>query len=301
MRLVSDPQTALAPPAIPPRSPARKSLLPLLLVGALTLSAMEGASEPSMSSTPANWRPTGSQNQFILSATDLFTLCLKDPSIQTDKRYFQRSATVIGTVLRVSTSDPNWPYLDLNAGAPDKAVRCFFTYVRELAGVVPGQEVNVHGIFEGPTFVRKNLPSVSKTNNYLFFSICTIERDTTTTTSASSPPPSPQSTSAIPVTDQSRAPAAANRSGLEGDYVDIQDPGNTLSIKEGRWHMHVADIDIDYTSVVKKTADKTYEFSLTATNPAFNGLKTTMTVRQDGVFIVLKETGVATETKYKKK
>jgi TPR repeat protein len=109
---------------------------------------------------------------------------------------------------------------------------------------------------------------------------------TTTTTPASSP---------------NRVLAAANTSGLEGDYVDIQNPGNTLSIKEGRWHMRVADVDIDYTSAFKKTADKTYEFSLAATNPAFKGLKTTMTVRQDGAFIVVKETGVANETKYKKK
>jgi TPR repeat protein len=108
-------------------------------------------------------------------------------------------------------------------------------------------------------------------------------------------------TAATPAPGPSSVLAAANTSVLEGEYVDIQNPGNTLSIKEGRWHMRVAGVDIDYTSAFKKTADKTYEFSLTATNPAFNGLKTTMTVRQDGAFIVLKETGVPNETKYKKK
>jgi hypothetical protein len=231
---------------------------------------------------------SGLECQFVLSATDLFTLCLKDPSIVTDKRYVQRRAAVSGTVLRVVTSNPTWPYLDLDGGAPDRAVRCFFYYGRELAGVAPGQHVSVQGIFEGATFVRKELPSVSKTDKYLFFSICKIERDTTTTTSTSSPPPS-------------QATTAANTSGLEGEYVETQNPANTLSIKAGQWRMHVADIDIDYTSAFKKTADKTYEFSLAATNPAFKGLKTTMIVRQDGAFIVLKETGVANETKYKKK
>ncbi|MEY2563239.1 MAG: hypothetical protein QOH88_1432 [Verrucomicrobiota bacterium] len=99
----------------------------------------------------------------------------------------------------------------------------------------------------------------------------------------------------------SSAFAAGTPTGLEGEYIDTDMDGSVLSVTADHWHIKIGDIDVDNTYTAKKTGDNTYAVTITPVDPALKTFVSTSVVRKEGDMLFVKNEGVTTESKYKKK
>jgi hypothetical protein len=95
--------------------------------------------------------------------------------------------------------------------------------------------------------------------------------------------------------------AAANPTGLEGEYLDTEMDGSSISVTADHWLIKIGDMSVDNTYTVKKSGDNTYAVTLTPVDAALKQFVTTSTVRKEGDMLFVKNEGTTTESKYKKK
>jgi hypothetical protein len=94
---------------------------------------------------------------------------------------------------------------------------------------------------------------------------------------------------------------AGTPTGLEGEYVDTEMDGSTLSVTADHWLVKVGDLSMDHTYTVKKTGENAYAVTLTPVDAALKQFVSTSTVRKEGDMLFVKNEGTTTESKYKKK
>lgn len=94
---------------------------------------------------------------------------------------------------------------------------------------------------------------------------------------------------------------AATPTGLEGEYVDTEMEGSTLTVTADHWRIKVGDLDSDNTYTAKKTGDNTYAVTITPVDAAMKQFVSTSEVRKEGDMLFVKNEGATTESKYKKK
>jgi len=99
----------------------------------------------------------------------------------------------------------------------------------------------------------------------------------------------------------SGALAAGTPTGLEGEYVDMDMAGSSLSVTADHWRIKVGDMEVDNTYTAKKTGDDTYAVTITPVDAALKTFVTTSVVRKEGDTLIVKNEGTTTESKYKKK
>ena len=78
------------------------------------------------------------------------------------------------------------------------------------------------------------------------------------------------------------------KGGIEGEYVDVNNPDLSMIISGGRFQQGGADIHTTGTYTMRQINENTYELDVSYANLQLQGHKSTITIVRDGDFITAK-------------
>jgi hypothetical protein len=130
----------------------RASVLSLAFLLALVVGCSgktDGDNAADTSSPGGDKKGDGSKKPVVSRGAKVFAdECGKDPKAAEEK-YKGKLVELSGTVIEIGASEDGKPFVDLQGDSRERIVRCLTQAKEPWALVIPGQQVKLHGKFEG--------------------------------------------------------------------------------------------------------------------------------------------------------